>query len=171
MKKAISLLVCLCILCICFNACSNENQEVVMEKFEQQTVIYKNKIQDVDPSLEITESTHACQDGDHIVVFSVETRTKACFGVTLTVNSSKKAILLIEFNDAGDNWTADNLGLFASFISELTNYELPFYRINNAIDVMSESNYHRFSLNASLSWDDYHSTLYYTETFQIDSVS
>ena len=136
-----------------------------MEKFKQQVVAYKNKIQNIDAKLEINESTHVCQDGEHIVVYSIDTPTKACFGVTLTVISPKKARFLIEFNNADEDWNTDNIYLFTSFISGLTNYGWSFDEIKTAVDTMLESDHYRFNSKASLSWDDYHSTLYYTETF------
>ena len=142
-----------------------------MKKFEEKVDIYKNKIQNIDATLKIKESISACQDGDHIVVYSIEASTGACFGITLTVISSKKAELSITFDNSNEEWHADNIKLFTSFISELTNYGLQFDEIKSAIDSMKKSDYHRFNRKASLSWDDYHSTLCYTETFQIDDVS
>lgn len=158
------LIIWVCIFCLFLNSCSNAEQEVSVEKFEQQIAAYRERIQNADSSLEIHESAHICQDGEHIAVYSVYSPSEACFGVTLTVISPKKSKLLIEFTDADDNWSENNISLFASLIVELTNCEMTSLGIETAIESMTISDHYRFGSGSSLFWDDYHSTLYYTET-------
>ena len=158
------LIIWVCIFCLFLNSCSNAGQTVSAEKFEQQAAAYRERIRNADSSLEIHESAHICQDGEHIVVYSVYSPSEACFGVTLTVISPKKSKLLIEFTDADDNWSENNISLFASLIVELTNCEMTSLGIETAIESMTISDHYRFDSGSSLFWDDYHSTLYYTET-------
>ena len=164
MKKTICILTCL-VLCLLFTSCNDLNGEISMEKFEEQVGIYKNKIENIDATLKINESIRICQDGDHIVMYSIETPTRACFGIRLTVISPKKSELCIQFDDANEYWTTDNINLFTSFISAFTNYGLQFDQTKTAVDSMLKSNHFRFNRKAYLSWNDYHSILYYTETF------
>ena len=169
MKKKICILLSV-VLCMILASCNFQNREISMKEFEEKVDIYKSKIQSIDATLKIKETISVCEDGDHIVVYSIEASTGACFGIILTVISSKKAELVITFDNSNEEWFADNINLFTSFISELTNYGLQFDEIKSVIDSMEQLDYHRFNRKASLSWDDYHSALCYTETFQIDDV-
>lgn len=168
LMKKVCILMCFCIISLFFSSCAN-NEEISMEKFNQFTATYKNKIQAIDTSLVIYEvSTLITRDGEYIKVFSIETSSKGCFGVRLTVTSANRAKLLIEFNDANDNWTVENITLFAHFISELTNYEIYLPKIQTAIDTIQKSDGYRFDKNARLFWDDYHCMLYFEEKFRVD---
>lgn len=139
-----------------------------MEQFENFASIYKEEIKSIDESLFINESTLAAQNGDYIKVYSIETQDRVSFGVTLTVISEKKAELLIEFSDAGENWSADNIALFAKFISKLSKSELQFDEVNTACNDIYQANEYRFNKNTRLFWDDYRSFLYFSEKFTID---
>lgn len=166
--KKICLILCLCIIGLFSASCGANNKEITMEDFENYASTYKNKILAVDESLIIHESSLAAQNGDYIKVYSIETTDGTCYGVTLTVISAKKARLLIEFNCADENWSADNIALFANFINKLSKSELQFDEINAACNDMYQLNYHRFSKNAYLDWSDKRSTLYYREQLTIN---
>ena len=75
---------------------------------------------------------------------------------------------MIELHWADENWNADNIALFATFISELSSYELQFSEVNDACSEMHQSDYHRFNKNARLFWSDKRWTLYYEEQLNID---
>ena len=166
--KKFCLILCLCIIGLFYASCGATNKEITMKDFENYASTYKNKIQSVDESLIINESSLAAQNGDYIKVYSIETTDGMCYGVTLTVISAKKARLMIEFNCADENWNADNIALFATFISELSSYELQFSEVNDACSEMHQSDYYRFNKNARLFWSDKRSTLYYEEQLNID---
>ena len=166
--KKVCLILCLCIIVLLSTSCSANNQEITMENFENYVSTYKNKIQSVDESLVISESSLAAQNGDYIKVYSIETTDHTCYGVRLTVISKTKAKLLIEFNNADQEWSADNITLFAHFINILSSCDLQFDEIDAACNKMSQSNNHRFNRNTRLFWSDEHSTLYYEEQLTID---
>lgn len=166
--KKICLMLCFCIISWVFTSCGTNTEEITMEKFESYASIYKEGINSIDESFVINESTLAAQDGDYIKVYSIETQDHISFGVTLTVISQKKAKLLIEFSDASENWSVDNIALFAKFISKLSKSELQLDEINTACNDICQSNEYRFNKNTRLFWDDYRSTLYYLEQFAID---
>lgn len=166
--KKFCLILCLCIIGLFYASCGATNKEITMEDFENYASTYKNKILAVDESLIIHESSLAAQNGDYIKVYSIETTDGMCYGVTLTVISAKKARLMIAFNCADENWSADNIALFANFINKLSKSELQFDEINTACNDMYQLNYHRFSKNAYLDWSDKRSTLYYREQLTID---
>ena len=166
--KRICFILCLCIITLGFASCGTNTEEITMEDFENYASTYKNKILSVDESLVINESSLAAQNGDYIKVYSIETTDGMCYGVRLTVISAKKARLMIEFNCADENWSADNIALFANFINKLSKSELQFDEINTACNDMYQLNYHRFSKNAYLDWSDKRSTLYYREQLTID---
>lgn len=170
MKKT-CLILCLCIICLFSASCGANNKEITMENFENYTATYKSKIQSVDESLVINESSLVAQNGDYIKVFSIETSNHTCYGVTLTVISENKAELLIEFNYADKDWNADNITLFAHLISNLSSCELQLSEINSACNDISQSNNYRFNKNARLFWDDECSTLYYEEKLTINMSS
>ena len=161
--KKVCLILCLCIIGLFSASCGADNKEITMESFENYMSTYKNIIQSVDESLVINESSLAAQDGDYIKVYSIETSEHTCYGVTLTVISAKKAKLLVEFNNANEDWSVDNIALFANFISKLSNCELQFSEIVAACNDICQSNNYRFNKNARLFWDDERSTLYYYE--------
>ena len=166
--KKVCLILCLCIIGLFSASCGADNKEISMENFENYVSTYKNIIQSVDESLVINESSLAAQNGDYIKVYSIETSEHTCYGVTLIVISAKKARLMIEFHCADENWSADNIALFANFINKLSKSELQFDEINTACNDMYQLNYHRFSKNAYLDWSDKRSTLYYREQLTID---
>ena len=167
--KKVCLILCLCIIGLFSASCGADNKEITMEDFENYASTYKNKILSVDESLIIIhESSLAALDGDYIKVYSIETTDGSCYAVTLTVISAKKARLKIAFNCADENWSADNIALFANFINKLSKSELQFDEINTACNDMYQLNYHRFSKNAYLDWSDDHSILYYREQLTID---
>ena len=166
--KKICLILCLCIISWGSVSCGTNTEEITMENFENYTSFYKEEIKSIDESLVINESTLAAQDGDYIKVYSIETQDCVSFGVTLTAISEKKAELLIEFSDASENWSVDNIVLFAKFISKLSKSELQFDEINTACYDIYQTNEYRFNKNTRLFWDDYRSTLYYLERFAID---
>lgn len=166
--KKIYITLCLCIISLFSTACGTNNEEITMEKFENYSSSYKEKIQAVDEALVINESSLVAQNGDYIKVYSIETSNRTCFGVTLTVISEKRAKLLIEFNYADEDWRADNIALFAQFISKLSNCELQFGEVNTVCNNICQSDNYRFNKNARLFWDDYRSTLYYEEQLTID---
>ena len=165
--KKICLILCLCIISFGFTSCGTNTEKITMEKLENYTSIYKEKIKSIDESLVINESTLATQDGDYIKVYSIETQDRISFGVTLTV-ISEKTELLIEFSDASENWSIDNIALFAKFISKLSKSELQFDEVNTACNDICQTNEYRFNKNTRLFGDDYHSTLYYKEQLTID---
>lgn len=167
MKKIVFIL-CLCIIGCFITSCGNNNKEITMENFEYYAYAYKSKIQSVDESLVINESSLAAQNGDYIKVYSIETSKHTCYGVTLTVISEKKAELLIQFNGADEDWSTDNITLFARFISKLSNCELQFDEINAACNDIYQSNDYRFNKNARFFWSDDRSILYYEERFTIN---
>ena len=166
--KKICLILCLCIIGLFSASCGTDNKEITMEDFENYASTYKNKILAVDESLIIHESSLAAQNGDYIKVYSIETQDHISFGVTLTLISEKKAELFIQFSDASENWSEDNIALFAKFISKLSKNELQFDEIKTVCNDICQANEHRFNKNTRLFWDDYHSTLYYSEKFAID---
>ncbi len=166
--KKICLILCLCIIGFGFTSCDIDTEEITMEKFENFTSVYKEKIKSIDESLVINEFTLAAQNGDYIKVYSIETQEHISFGVTLTVITEKKAKLLIEFNDAGENWNVDNITLFAKFISKLSKCELQFDEVNAICNDTYQADGYRFNKNTKLYWNDYHSDLFYSEKFAID---
>lgn len=166
--KKLCLILCLCIISWGLTSCGTNTEEISMEKFNNYASTYNEGIKSIDESLFINESTLAAQDGTYIKVYSIETQDRVSFGVTLTVISEKKAELLIEFSDAGENWSADNIALFAKFISKLSKSELQFDEVNTACNDIYQANEYRFNKNIRLFWDDYRSTLYYFERFAID---
>lgn len=125
----------------------------------------ENKIQSVDKTLVIRNSTHTTQNGDRIAVCSIETPDRFCFGVTLTVISEKKAKLLIE---ADEDFRTDFMALFAHFISKLTNCNLQPDEIYAACKKSCLSDHYRFNKHARLFRDDYRSTNYYEERLAPD---
>ena len=166
--KKICLILCLCIIGLFSTSCDANNKEITMDKFENYASAYKNKIQSIDESLVINESSLATQTGSYIKVYSIETSSRTCYGITLTVISEKKAKLLIEFNYVNKDWSPDNITLFAHFISKLSSCELQFGEINAACNDICQSNNYRFNKNARLFWDDERSTLYYEEQLTIN---
>lgn len=166
--KKICFILCLCIITWGFASCGTNTEVITMEEFKNYTSIYKEEIESIDESLVINESTLVAQDGNYITVFSIETQEHISFGVTLTLISEKKAELFIEFSDASENWSVDNVALFAKFISKLSKNELQFDEIKTVCNDICQANEHRFNKNTRLFWDDYHSTLYYSEKFAID---
>ena len=167
MKK--NFLLCLCACCLLLTACGSSSKPMTEEQFEKYAATFKAKILAVDETLVIyDEISHAAQDGNYIKIYSIETKDKVCFGVTLTALSAEKAELLIDFTTAADSWNADNTAMFARLISGLSNANLQLDQIQSAVDSMAESDSYNFNKNAWLHWDDYHYTLYYDEDLSVD---
>lgn len=166
--KKICLILCLCIIGFGFTSCDIDTEEVTMEKFENFTSVYKEKIKSIDESLVINEFTLAAQNGDYIKVYSIETQEHISFGVRITVITEKKAKLSIKFDNADENWSVDNVALFAKFISKLSKCELQFDEVNAICNDSYQTDGYRFNKNAQLYWNDYHSALIYSEKFAID---
>ena len=166
--KKICLILCLCIIGFGFTSCDIDAGEVTMEKFENFTSVYKEKIKSIDESLVINETTHAAQNGDYIKVYTVETQERISFGVRITVITEKKAKLLIRFSNADEDWSVDNIALFAKFISKLSKCELQFDEVNAICNDIYQADGYRFNKNTKLYWNDYHSDLFYSEKFAID---
>ena len=75
---------------------------------------------------------------------------------------------MIDFNDADENWSVDNVALFAKFISKLSKCELQFDEVNAICNDIYQADGYRFNKNTQLYLDDYHSDLIYSEKFAID---
>lgn len=163
MQKAFLIFLLFCSSCLFCTSCLNQKQEISVEQFEQQCLAYKTRIQNIDSSLKISTATHICQDGEHIVVYSIETISESCLGVTFTFISPDKTQILIEFNDAVNNWDDNNRNLLSTLIYQFTNNGFEIDEIEAVVDAMNDSDHYRFNSCSSLFWDDYHSTLYYTE--------
>ena len=166
--KKICLMLCFCNISWVFTSCGINIKEITMEQFENFASIYKEEIKSIDESLFINESTLAAQNGDYIKVYSIETLDHICFAVRLTVFPQKKARLLITFYDASENWSADNIALYAKFISKLSKSELQFDKVHTACSKLYQAEEYRFNKNASLVWDESRSFLDFSEKFTID---
>ncbi len=142
------------------NSCVYEG-EISMEDFEKEVVSSKKKIQNIDSSLEIYESTTVFEDGDHRVGYLVSTPSDVSFSIVIDFISPKRSELYIDFLEAADNFDESNINLYAALIAALTNYDVALPEVKEIVGGMEESENYRFDSHRSLSW--WNSTLAYRE--------
>lgn len=172
MKKKLVWL-CLCIVCLLFISCISCIRildiyyvNISLEDFEYYVTVYKNRIQNIDPSLKVYESPYICQEGEYTCSYSVQAHDGALFDVSVTFLSAKKAKLWIVFHNAEECWNTDNISLYARLINALTNYEIQSDKTQEIIQTLQASDTHKFNKNKNcLYWDEYHSSLFFREVF------